>query len=322
MEQLTATGNTINSISQKDIKLDHQIKKVLACKPILAIILSETVEECKGMSCEEIEKCIEGDILVESEPLLPTDFINGNSQEDYQPGEGEIRYDIRTYLKLPNMSKPELSKIIINVEAQKDDTPGYDLPIRGIFYCSRMLSSQLNTEFTVRSDDSRKYQNIKKVYSIWICTNTADKRKNSIEKYSLNKEMLFGKNDDDKRFDLMTAIIVNIGHHYTKENTGSRMLDVLSVLVDESMSSKEKLDLLKTQGVPVTKEIEKEVEVMTSYTANILTQGRAEGRAEGEAKLAKLISSLVRENRNEDIAKASTDEEARKKLYKEFGIID
>ena len=120
MEELTATGNTIVSVSPENIQLDRQVKKVLACKPILAIILKETVAECSEMSCEDIESCIEGDILIEEVPLTPTEVITGSSQEDYLPGEGLIRYDIRTYLRLPGYEEPELSKILLDVEAQKE----------------------------------------------------------------------------------------------------------------------------------------------------------------------------------------------------------
>ena len=81
MEELTATGNTIVSVSPENIQLDRQVKKVLACKPILAIILKETVAECNEMSCEDIESCIEGDILIEEVPLTPTEVITGSSHE-------------------------------------------------------------------------------------------------------------------------------------------------------------------------------------------------------------------------------------------------
>ncbi len=42
----------------------------------------------------------------------------------------------------------------------------------------------------------------------------------------------------------------------------------------------------------------------------------------GEARLGKLINLLLQNNRIEDVKKASFDKEARKKFYKEFGIID
>ena len=339
MEELTTTGNTIVSVSPENIQLDRQVKKVLACKPILAIILKETVAECNEMSCEDIENCIEGDVLIEEVPLTPTEVITGNSQEDYLPGEGLIRYDIRTYLRLPGYDEPALSKILIDVEAQKEDTPGYSLAARGLFYCCRMISSQLDTEFTLKSTDQKKYDNIKKVYSIWICTDTSEKRQNSIEKYSMNKEMLFGQNDDDYRYDLLSAIIVNVGKFHDNEDTDSRMLNVLSILVDSNIDASKKIHMLKDKyDVPVTHEIEKEVTTMTSYTANIIAKGEAIGEARGkaigeargkaigetigEAKLGKLIALLAEANRNEDIIKASTDDKERQRLYKEFGITD
>ncbi len=50
--------------------------------------------------------------------------------------------------------------------------------------------------------------------------------------------------------------------------------------------------------------------------------GRAEGKIEGEAKLASLISKLLAAKRYDDIEKATVDEAARKRFYKEFGIAD
>lgn len=319
MKHMTATGTVLHSISVENTRLDRQVKKVLACKPILAVILSETVEECHGMTITEIEQCIEGEVAIEEESVFPMEVMTGSTQEDYQPGEGMIRYDIRTYLKLPGYEKPELSKILIDIEAQNDDNPGYSIPLRGIFYCSRMLSSQLDTEFTVRSDDKKKYGNIKKVYSIWICLGTADKRKNSIEKYSLKKEMLFGKSDDVRRYDLMSAILINVGKDYAV-GTGSKALDVLGIIVNSDIGTEDKLRLLNSYGIPVTRDIKKEVSDMLTYAATIEAKGEARGIAKGEANLAKLIDFLLKENRNDDIQKAVTDEKAREKFYKEFGI--
>ena len=135
----------------------------------------------------------------------------------------------------------------------------------------------------------------------------------------MNKEMLFGQNDDDYRYDLLSAIIVNVGKFHDNEDTDSRMLNVLSILVDSNIDASKKIHMLKDKyDVPVTHEIEKEVTTMTSYTANIV----AKSEAIGEAKLGKLIALLAEANRNEDIIKASTDDKERQRLYKEFGITD
>lgn len=46
------------------------------------------------------------------------------------------------------------------------------------------------------------------------------------------------------------------------------------------------------------------------------------GRIKGENKLGELIIELMNAGRNEDVLIASSDEEAREKFYKEFGIVD
>lgn len=152
--KINETGKMIASMSSTEIKLDNQVKKVLACKPILSRILAEVVEECKGMDYQEVEACIEGEVMITQVNMEPGfSSIEGQAQEDYEVGEGLIKYDIRTFLRLPNCDKPQLAKILIDVEAQKDEHPGYDIPVRGLFYCCRMISSQLTKEFSVATDD-------------------------------------------------------------------------------------------------------------------------------------------------------------------------
>ena len=51
-------------------------------------------------------------------------------------------------------------------------------------------------------------------------------------------------------------------------------------------------------------------------------RGRQEGRAEGEGLLAALISKLFESGRMKDARRAAEDEEARKRFYREFGMID
>lgn len=52
------------------------------------------------------------------------------------------------------------------------------------------------------------------------------------------------------------------------------------------------------------------------------TEGRLEGQLEGEKKLARLMNVLLSAGRTDDAQKAASDEEARKKFYREYGIID
>ena len=50
--------------------------------------------------------------------------------------------------------------------------------------------------------------------------------------------------------------------------------------------------------------------------------GKAEGKAEGESLLGSLITKLFETGRTADAELAAKDEEARKRLYKEFGMIE
>ena len=125
-------------------------------------------------SIAEIKKCIGDDIQISKVRVSPgmtntpePEKISGGAQEDKVPGEGEVYYDIRFSVYLPGQK--EKVKMIINVEAQKDSYPGYEIPSRGIYYGARMISAQKGTEFS-----GSDYDRIKKGYSIWICMNAPD----------------------------------------------------------------------------------------------------------------------------------------------------
>lgn len=329
MEQMTQTGLVVASTKKGEMDLDLALKRVLACKPILARILKGVVEECSGMDAEEVEACIEGEVSVDRVLLGPglTNSIIGEAQEDYQNGEGMVRYDIRTFLKVPSVSWADRIKILIDLEAQKDDKPGYDIPLRALFYCCRMVSAQLGQEFTLHKDDPVKYGNLKKVYSIFICSGTAQIRANSIEKYRIAREMLYGANPDNPRYDLMNAVVINISRTRNTGENANALIALLTDLLNESMDTERKLRVLQEQhGIPMTEEIEEEVREMCTYTASVLEQGKelgiAMGEASGEARLARLIKVLIDENKYEEINRATVSEKDRKELYRQYGIVD
>ena len=63
-------------------------------------------------------------------------------------------------------------------------------------------------------------------------------------------------------------------------------------------------------------------QILEYEAKTILNRGKAEGRIEGESLLAKLISRLLDDGRNKDVALAAKDEEARKQFYREYGMIE
>ena len=289
MEQLTELGKTIKATDPLKTKLDRTVKNILAFKPLLARIFKETVTECKNMSVEQIEDCIEGDVLVGEEPVddVPGDNaerISGLNTETSQRGEDYITFDMLTYLKIPQDGLQEYIKLIVNVESQNEDKPGYDIPLRALFYCARMISSQQGREFSTHADDPVKYGNIKKVYSIWICTETAQKRANSIEKYDIRRSFLVGNNDDNPRYDILNAVLINISEKHDTGGTDNETIKFLTDLFDERISGEDKVKLLQDNyGLPMTKEY-KEVIGMCTYADAIERKGIKKGIEQGIEK--------------------------------------
>ena len=303
MEQLTELGKAIVAADPDKIRLDMTVKNILAYKPLLTRIFKEVVSECRDMNFDEIEACIEGEVLIskiyiDSGLSNAGERIDGLNTESYLNEEGLDRYDIRTYLRLPGKGGSEYIKLIINLEAQNEDKPGYDLPLRALFYCCRMISAQQGVEFTTNSDDPVKYGNIKKVYSIWLCTEAAQTRANSIEIYDIDRRFLYGCNGDNPRYDILNAIIVYISEKHDPENTENEMIRLLTDLFDERIDGAEKVKKLKSiYGLKMTREVEMEVTDLCTYATAMENKGIDKGvnmgvSEEKERGLEALVKSL------------------------------
>lgn len=78
----------------------------------------------------------------------------------------KIIYDI----KFPLYYNGKRREFIINIEAQKSSKKsklGYQLENRIAYYMGRMISEQKGTEFV-----NSNYDDLKSVYTIWICMDT------------------------------------------------------------------------------------------------------------------------------------------------------
>lgn len=319
----TSLANSIDATKEK-IKYDTQVKKVLANKIILAWILKYTMKEFQQMNIPDIANCIEGEIQIASIPLEPgltnTDVITGQTNENAIPNEGKITFDLRFFVILPD---GEYTKIIINVEAQKDSEPGYDIVTRAIFYCARLLSSQLDQEFTNKTTDKKKYDNIKKVYSIWICMDTKTDTKDSIIEYHIVPNTLFlGKHNSrikEHRYDLLSAVMINLGGNaMTSEN---QLINMLTVLLSSDMDKEaKKQKLQKDYQIPMTIEFQQEVEEMCNLSGYVERQGELRGEIEGRENLVKLFTWLQEQGRSEEANQMMQleNEELRTRLWEEY----
>lgn len=180
-------------------------------------------------------------------------------------------------------------RLIINIEAQNDFYPGYPLIKRGIYYCSRMISSQYGTEFT-RSH----YEKIKKVYSIWICMNPPKNRENSITRYYIKEENLAGSVKERKAdYDLMAAVMICLG----KEDSSTSVLKLLNILLSTETDSGDKCRRLEEDfNIAMTQALESEVSLMCNLSKGVeekgIEKGRQEGRQEGILAMVSALKDL------------------------------
>ncbi len=265
----------------RNASYDASCKRLLANKIILAWIMKSCLEEYRDFNVDEIaEKYIEGDPQVAQMELNPDEKIEesgqirGMNSEDSTIQEGTIAYDIRFWAIVPK--KEGIIRLIINIEAQNDFYPGYPLVKRGIYYCSRMISSQYGTEFT-----DVHYEKIKKVYSIWICPHPPRNRENTITRYFIQEESFIGKVlEKRENYDLMTVIMICLGHSGSDRYEG--ILKLLDVLLSSEKEVEEKKKVLQEDfDIRMTKALESEVSIMCNLSKGIEENGIKKGIKEG-----------------------------------------
>ena len=276
-------------------RYDAEVKKILGDKTVLAWIMKYTMEEFRDCTIEEVRECIEVApevAVVRVRSGHSPEAIVGMPNEDKVPGEGEITYDVRFYAMTRGA---ERVKIIINVEAQKDFYPGYDIVTRGVFYCVRMLSAQLDVEFTPKN-----YDDIKKVYSIWICMNVPKNAEYTITRYKMGKENLYGHMHRERRFDLLEVILVCLGKD-TDRNRGNALHGMLSTLLSETLTPEEKAGILEEEyRVETSVEMEGGMRLMCNLSELIEEKGLKRGREEG--RLLSILSLVSKKLLSKEIA--------------------
>lgn len=204
-----ADEKAIIAEAQQEAQYDDTAKTFLAQKPFLANILVRTVKEFMGMDPLAVENLIEGEPHVGSIPVehgfTNSPKITGMNNESKVKYEGIRYYDVIFYVRTAD----GLSKIIINIEAQKSEPTQYDVEMRGLYYAIREISSQLDREFS-----GQNYNDIKKVYSIWICMNES---KNTLEKIYLTKQDLIGASRWKEMYELVNVVIIRLAKQMDEE---------------------------------------------------------------------------------------------------------
>ncbi len=278
-------------LARDKAQYDENAKRLLGNVWILAWILKCSIQEFRNITLGKIvRECICGEILISKVRMEPgtTNYIPerilGDNTEDRVPGEGGIHYDIRFTAYVPGSDTSV--KLLLNVEAQRTFNVGYPLITRGIFYGARMISAQLDTEFTV--DD---YSGLKKVYSIWICMNAPEYIGNAISTYDIKKtDYIVGIPNVVKDYDKLSVVMVCI-NRTAHDGDEQGLIRLLNTLFSENMPIEEKKKILSEDyGIAMEYEQEEGMKNMCNLSEGIYERGIECGIERG--KLLNCISII------------------------------
>lgn len=241
----------------------------------------KTVDEFKGMKPEDVVKYIEGEPSISVVPVEPglanmekTDAtgqrIVGLNTENAEINEGLVRFDIIFYVRMKN----GLSQIIVNIEAQKDEPTEYKILNRAIFYVSRLISSQKERDFV-----NTNYNDIKQVFSIWICMNMDD---NSLSHIHLTKDEMLKPCNWKGNLDLLNIVLIGITNEIPEHDEKYEMHRLIGALLSSELKEQEKLDIIEHEyNIPISQEFREDVRIMCNLSTGI--EERATERATKKA---------------------------------------
>ena len=194
--------------------------------------------------------------------------------------EGEVTFDIRFYMRTKTQ---ERIKVILNIELQNKYYQKYHFEPRAVFYCARMPSEQLDKEFTTEN-----YDNLKKVYSIWIFFNAPQKDSDTITEFYLEKKDIHGSSVKSWKHDYISISFIRLSakKHQTSKH---QLISMLDTLFSDEISVNEKKEILKQEhNMQMTRELEGGIDTMCNVSQGIkekafdagITQGKLDAHLE------------------------------------------
>lgn len=277
--------------TENESQYDECIKTLLSDKQVLARIAQHRIEEFRDYDIPTIIECIEGEPEISKRMVYPgkqnMEAIVGMNSESKEPNEGELTFDIRFYMITKDK---ERIKVIVNIEAQKSYYPGYHFEPRAIVYCARMISEQIDREFT--TDD---YDGLKKVYSIWIFFDAPQKDSDTITEYTIEKKDVYGTSVEGGKYDYLSISFIRLPKGKMEESK-NKLIHMLSTLFSQTLDADAKKKILEQEHqMNMTRKLEGGIHSMCNVGEGLvekaiergLEQGIQQGRQEG-------INALIR----------------------------
>ena len=134
-----------------------------------------------------------------------------------------------------------------------------------------MISSQHGRGFV-----EFRYNNIKKVYSVWICMNPPKNRRNSIACYHITEKKLVGSVKERKaNYDLMAVVMICLGK---ERESDIDVLKLLNILLSTEIGSEDKCHILEEDfNIKMTQSLKSEVSLMCNLSKGVEEKGIEKG---------------------------------------------
>ena len=194
-----------------DYTYDKPFKKLFSNKVFLAPVLKNIVPEYKNLELEDIEKLITTNSAVDVNPQVY------NSEDFGKGSETVTHYDVLASCALPG-GEVIYAGFYFDLEMQRESEPEYPVVKRGLYYCCRLVSRQIERL------GKESYNQIKPVYSVWVMLNNVpESLENSI--YTLE---LSGHSNKE------TADIAGLRKYYTRYNFILLKLYLVSLIFSQT----------------------------------------------------------------------------------------
>ena len=137
---------------------------------------------------------------------------------------------------------------------------------------SRLISSQKEKDFVNSS-----YDDIKRVYSIWVCMNMDEDSMNHIH---LTNDNVIGSYTWKGKLDLLNIVMIGLSKELPEHDEQYELHRLLGALLSKELTIDEKLNIIGNEyDIPVEENFRKDVSVMCNLSQGIEEKGIAIGES-------------------------------------------
>ena len=136
-----------------------------------------------------------------------------------------------------------------------------------------MISSQKERDFS-----NSNYNDIKRVYSIWVCMNMPE---NSLEHIHLVKDSIVNSHAWKGKMDLVNIVMIGLSEELPKHEEKYELHRLLGALLSQDLTVNEKLDIIGNEyAIPMEKDFREDVSIMCNLSQKIKETGIEMGKRE------------------------------------------